>query len=337
MWTFVRTRTQPRRWTWFAIVGLLLALYAQPVAAQTACSGYIQVTDADTGADLGFVANIWNTFGEYGALTPDATNRLEVTFTPSAPFSITAVNGPNGNFPFVGGIKGFSSTNPDLGVGSFNYTYLGGTVQTPPNSPPQNLPNSFTQATGIPEPIESAIWSLSSSNELTAQWVNTDLSKPATHILRQQAEGIFALTGDPTAFRNTFGPSTAVEFTFVSTSGPCAPPSPTCNGLTATVYVKDGVIVGGPDNGMPYTGSLIGTSGDDVMVGTEGRDAINGRVGNDTICALGGNDRLEGAAGNDTMFGGLGSDRFKGGAGTDRAPDFNAGEGDSQEQVEQLS
>jgi Ca2+-binding RTX toxin-like protein len=112
---------------------------------------------------------------------------------------------------------------------------------------------------------------------------------------------------------------------------------PTCNGLLATVYVKDGVIVGGPDNGKPYIGSLIGTSGNDVMVGTEGRDAINGRVGNDTICALGGDDRIEGAGGNDTLYGGLGADRFKGGAGADSAPDFNAGEGDSQEQVEQLS
>jgi hypothetical protein len=40
--------------------------------------------------------------------------------------------------------------------------------------------------------------------------------------------------------------------------------------------------------------------------------------------------------GNDTLYGGLGTDRFKGGAATDSAPDFNAGEGDSHEQVEQL-
>jgi hypothetical protein len=60
------------------------------------------------------------------------------------------------------------------------------------------------------------------------------------------------------------------------------------------------------------------------MVGTSARDAINGRVGNDTICALDGNDRIEGA------------DRFKGRAGADSAPDFNAGAGDTQEQIEQL-
>jgi hypothetical protein len=120
--------------------------------------------------------------------------------------------------------------------------------------------------------------------------------------------------------------------------GPATPPpaTPTCNGLPATVYVQGGVIAGGPDDGEPYDGKLIGTGGGDVMVGTEGRDAINGRAGNDTICALGGDDRIEGAAGNDTMYGGPGSDRFKGGAGTDTAPDFNLAEGDSQEKVEQL-
>jgi Ca2+-binding RTX toxin-like protein len=52
---------------------------------------------------------------------------------------------------------------------------------------------------------------------------------------------------------------------------------------------------------------------------------------------VGGDDRIEGAAGNDTMFGGAGAERFKGGAGVDSAPDFNTGEGDTQEQVEQLS
>lgn len=117
---------------------------------------------------------------------------------------------------------------------------------------------------------------------------------------------------------------------------PPPPATPTCNGLPATVYVQDEVIVGGPDDGEPYDGELIGTSGDDVIVGTEGRDAINGRGGNDTICALGSDDRLEGAAGNDTMYGGSGGDRFKGGAGTDSAPDFNPAEGDRQEKVEQL-
>jgi hypothetical protein len=112
--------------------------------------------------------------------------------------------------------------------------------------------------------------------------------------------------------------------------------APTCNDLPATVYVQDGVIVGGPQNGKPYKGELTGTSGNDVMVGTNGKDKINGRPGNDTICALDGGDRLEGEAGNDTMYGGAGGDRFKGGAGIDSAPDFNPSEGDSQEQVEQL-
>lgn len=71
----------------------------------------------------------------------------------------------------------------------------------------------------------------------------------------------------------------------------CEPP--TCEGLTATVYVDQfGVIVGGPLEGMPYFGVLIGTNGDDVIVGTENNDLIIARRGDDVICGAGGNDRI---------------------------------------------
>jgi hypothetical protein len=44
--------------------------------------------------------------------------------------------------------------------------------------------NSFSAATGIPETIESAIWSYDPATQaITAQWINTDGSAPATHIV----------------------------------------------------------------------------------------------------------------------------------------------------------
>jgi hypothetical protein len=110
---------------------------------------------------------------------------------------------------------------------------------------------------------------------------------------------------------------------------------PTCNGLAATIHVKDGKIVGGPDDGKPYRGVLLGTSGNDVIVGTEASDLIKGFAGDDTICGGGGGDRIEGGAGgdwidggegndlikgqegNDTLFGGGGNDRIDGGPGDD--------------------
>lgn len=109
--------------------------------------------------------------------------------------------------------------------------------------------------------------------------------------------------------------------------------APTCNGLEATIYVKDGVIVGGPNAGAAYTGTLAGTSSSDVIVGTDARDAIDAKAGNDTICGLGGNDTLEGAAGNDTMLGGPGADKLSGASGTDTTPDFSAAEGDKRTNV----
>jgi hypothetical protein len=94
--------------------------------ASTIYTGYIDVADINTSASLGYVDNTFNSYGEYGT-TPNFANKLVVTFTDAAtPFSITALNGPNANFPLFSGIQGFSSTNANLGRGSFNYSYLGG-------------------------------------------------------------------------------------------------------------------------------------------------------------------------------------------------------------------
>ena len=110
-------------------------------------------------------------------------------------------------------------------------------------------------------------------------------------------------------------------------------PIPYCNGLEATIYVKNGKIVGGPNDGAAYTGTLAGTSRNDVIVGTDAADAIDGKAGNDTICGLGGKDSIEGAAGNDVMVGGPGADKLNGASGTDSTPDFNASEGDKRTNV----
>jgi len=131
------------------------------------------------------------------------------------------------------------------------------------------------------------------------------------------------------------------------------PPAPMCNGQTATIYVNNqGIIVGGPNNGQPYSGKLNGTAGADVIVGTNGRDETSARGGNDVVCGGGnndeleggggrdqlfggdGNDILEGEGGNDTLTGGRGADRFRGGEGTDTATDFTPAQGDTKISVE---
>ena len=96
--------------------------------------------------------------------------------------------------------------------------------------------------------------------------------------------------------------------------------APMCDGLTATVYVSpEGRVVGGPDDGQPYAGTLRGTNGDDVIVGTDGSDVLRGRQGDDTLCGLGGDAELRGDNGNDALWGGAGDDRLLAGSGDDRA------------------
>lgn len=50
--------------------------------------------------------------------------------------------------------------------------------------------------------------------------------------------------------------------------------APTCQGQIATIYVESGLIVGGPDDGQTYEGTLNGTSGNDVIAGTAGQTRV---------------------------------------------------------------
>lgn len=93
---------------------------------------------------------------------------------------------------------------------------------------------------------------------------------------------------------------------------------PTCDGKTATIYVLNNIIVGGPDDGEEYRGTLDGTHLDDVIVGTNDDDRIDGREGNDTICGLDGEDDIDGDRGNDVIFGGNHDDNLEGDEGEDR-------------------
>jgi hypothetical protein len=94
-------------------------------------------------------------------------------------------------------------------------------------------------------------------------------------------------------------------------------PAPTCHGLPANIYVRNGRIIGGPDHGKTYRGILRGTLSHDVIVGTDGPDRIKGYAGDDTICGGGGNDIIDGGAGNYWIMGGAGHYRLRGQAGND--------------------
>jgi hypothetical protein len=194
----------------------MLMVCMSPPALGTTLTGYIEVNDP-----FHFISDTPNEFGEY-VITMDTTSELIVSFDSSiSPFSMTEVNAAGfGNdpepYPYIGGITGVSATSSDMAIGSYNYAALGETTATVPNSPPVNGSNSFTDSTGFPEPIESAIWGLSSDDVLSPQWINSDLSQPSTFVV--DSGGILALTGDATQFQNLFG-GNADTLVFICTAG----------------------------------------------------------------------------------------------------------------------
>lgn len=89
-------------------------------------------------------------------------------------------------------------------------------------------------------------------------------------------------------------------FSFIVSAQYAHASAPICNGQTATVYVDSGIIVGGPNNGTPYTGTLTANTAS-VIVGTSGDDTIIGSGLSDTICAGDGNDTIDGGTGTDKI------------------------------------
>lgn len=80
----------------------------------------------------------------------------------------------------------------------------------PAGSTPQRQPNAFSAAAGVPEDVESAIWSINSATGvLSTNWVNTDGSVPAQFLQFIPSSNAFAVTGSVAQFDATFGGSQA--------------------------------------------------------------------------------------------------------------------------------
>jgi len=119
---------------------------------------------------------------------------------------------------------------------------------------------------------------------------------------------------------------------------------PLCNCQPANLYVLNGTIHGGSDDGKPYNGTLragagtsiiagtneadiiytgqsgdrvCGNGGDDIIFGGNSPDIIDGNAGNDVIYGGSGDDTLYGKDGNDEIHGGQGYDSIDGGDGDD--------------------
>jgi hypothetical protein len=210
------------RWRLTTMVGLALAaagVFAviQAAHADAPCQGTVQVTDTATGTVAGFVGSQLNSFGEYVVATAPAE---ALTVEAGSGADLTAVNSSDPTYPDVGAIRGFYTQSPDLSSGSPNYSYLGATAQTSPGARPVNGDNSYSDATGMPEDIESAVWSFGSRNVLTPTWVNSNSTKAPTDLV--EIQGVLVLTGDPTALVTELKQSaTDVSLQVIPSSGTC--------------------------------------------------------------------------------------------------------------------
>ena len=103
-------------------------------------------------------------------------------------------------------------------------------------------------------------------------------------------------------------------------SGECSinSPSLTCQGTPATIYVQNGYIVGGPDNGQPYEGILRSGNNSDVIAGTDGNDVIYSGNQGDKICAFEGRNLIYSGNGSDEVYTGYGDDVILGGNSKDK-------------------
>jgi len=162
-----------------------------------------------------------NSFGEFQP-TGDQSSAIAISFCAddtSSTFDIQTTAGGFSNFPYLAFVEGFANTSPDLQSGSPNYAYLASSTQTPAGSPAVTQPNSFSAAAGIPEGVETNVWTLDpATNALTPSWINSGGSAASVSLVYVSAANAFAITGDSGAFDNNFGTTTPASFTFIPTA-----------------------------------------------------------------------------------------------------------------------
>ncbi|EAU90077.2 hypothetical protein CC1G_08350 [Coprinopsis cinerea okayama7 len=111
----------------------------------------------------------------------------------------------NPDFPIVGAIQGRDNSDASIGPGSPNYLYVGG-VELPgtvPESPGEEIGNTYTDATGIDRLVQTDIWQVQTATGMVmARWVNPDGSIVNANAY-MQGNNIYLL-GDPDAFQAVY-------------------------------------------------------------------------------------------------------------------------------------
>ncbi|KZT69725.1 hypothetical protein DAEQUDRAFT_251226 [Daedalea quercina L-15889] len=194
-----------------------------PTATCTAHVGTLKLTSVDDTESTFWVNSQATPFGEYG-YTTEQSEALQVQYTlcdsdsSTGPFNLLAINGLT-TYPYVGAIIGFADTSDNLASSSYNYLYIGGTHKSDPGALPQSGATAFSAASGTQKDYESSIWLIDpTTSEVTAQWINTDGSKPTVYLIYVPSSGALALTGNVNDFTSHFGGATEVTLMFEEAS-----------------------------------------------------------------------------------------------------------------------
>ncbi|KAF9521735.1 hypothetical protein CPB83DRAFT_865282 [Crepidotus variabilis] len=181
--------------------------------------GIIQITRFDDGELVGYVSRELNSIpgsaasSQTLAITTTLMTALNVKFTPNdSLFEITALDGLNPLYPFLGGAA-TSATSVDLVSGSPNFVYITGSSSADVG-PPTVVGNSYGSV-----PSESSIWNYDkSTREITATWINADKTSAPTYLsaLPMANSTSLVLIGDPAAFNATYPGSYQLKFTLMT-------------------------------------------------------------------------------------------------------------------------
>ncbi|MGB7338345.1 MAG: S8 family serine peptidase, partial [Phototrophicaceae bacterium] len=264
-------------------------------------------------------------WGHSNAAGANATGAAFWGTTPFYSGEAPLINGFSsyGGIPILFDTAGNELAEPDFEGRGVQFTGIDGSNNTffrfDTTRDEDTNPNFFGTSAGAPNAAAVAVQMLEANPALTPLEVRANLQATAIDITgSNDVSGTVnsRLTTLPVGFDQVSGAGLvqANEAARISISSS----EFTCNGLAATVYVVDGVIVGGPDNGQPFLGVLNGGNGADVIAGTNVTDTINGGNGADVICGFGAEDTISGGNAGDIIFGGDGNDELRGNNGSDQ-------------------
>lgn len=174
-----------------------------PVATQ----GYIEVYDASSNVQLGYISHTYDFQNSYTytALESGAqVFKIPATNQYNTLINIEAVNGPDSDFPLIGGVGG--SGGFELGQGRSDYVYLSGVGSTNAGSTPSDDAGNSIESLGYEAPSESAIFALSCNLELGVQWVDDiGFTTPKSeNFFYDPSVDYIGVTADLAAFNDAF-------------------------------------------------------------------------------------------------------------------------------------